>query len=72
MSWAIPNHKKSYTEAEIKMLDWITTKIATSEEMTAIAPTIAEAMGRGEGAIRQQIEDRKQASGDKNFFWAQT
>lgn len=63
---------KLYTEDEKKLLDWITEKIATPQEMTQVAPTIANVLNRTEGAIRQQIEDRKQAAGHKDFFWANT
>jgi|GEM_PF-5261960 len=72
MSWPIPNDGKPYTKAEKKILDWVTTKISDPKEMGIIAPTIAEVLGRSEGAIRKQIEDRKQEAGDKDFFWART
>lgn len=65
-------HGQRYTEDEVKLLDWIASKIDTPQEMTDIAPRIAKVMDRGESAIRQQIEDRKQAQGRSDFFYART
>jgi hypothetical protein len=61
-----------YTDNEKKLLDWVSSKISTPEEMGEIAPTIALILNREESAIRKQIEDRKLAQGYKEFFWANT
>lgn len=66
------NHGKPYSQSEKDLLDWVSSKITDPKEMTQIAPAIANILGRGESAIRQQIEDRKQAAGFKNFYWANT
>ncbi|WP_342423152.1 hypothetical protein [Paenibacillus sp. FSL E2-0178] len=66
------NHGSTYTPQEVALLDWVSKKINSVQEMTEIAPVIAEILDRGESAIRQQIEKGKQDAGFKNFFWANT
>lgn len=52
-----------YTEDEKVILDWITSKISHPDEMKAITPALSQVLGRTNGAVRHQIEDRKKLQG---------
>jgi hypothetical protein len=54
---------KHYTDDEKVLLDWITSRISHPDEMPAITPALARILGRTDGAIRHQIEDRKKSQG---------
>lgn len=54
---------KQYTDDEKVLLDWVTSRISHPDEMKEITSALSRILGRGDGAIRHQIEDRKKSQG---------
>lgn len=54
---------KQYTDDEKAVLDWVASRISHPDEMKSITPALSRILGRTDGAIRHQIEDRKKAQG---------
>lgn len=57
------NLSKQYTDDEKVLLDWVTSRISHPDEMKEITPALSKILGRTDGAIRHQIEDRKKRQG---------